>query len=616
MRSAPWRCRSWGRLDEALKDHNEAIQLSPEDPHLYDGRRETYTRLGQYELALGDAEKCAELRPGYISYRHKLFAAYTALGRYDEAQREYEHFLSYPFLRENHIGGVPWYLKGLFYLFSSKLVAESVATNRLWHGPRKPPRRAPYAWMYEVDAYYRGLPAQAKRLVPKGFHPSWSPDGTKLAYSHGLLTASGVAVLDIKTGDVELLTTSGQYPEWSPDGHYIAFERNRRIWSADDLAGLSIRTWQPGGRRQPTHAREVWIVNMVTHEIRRLCEGACPRWGHRSGRLYYTSRQNNTLYSLSLADRDARPVEVLSPCGTSPVVSPDERYIADHTPRELRIIDVASKKVVATWIAPPSPQGGLNVSWSPDGRELSISGSNVSEIGLWIYDIETGEASKVLDRWWMTSRWAPDSSKMALTLGILMEIWLVDLEPGVPTVASFDRAQTREEHYCLDLMEQLNHWIAMEPAFVHAHYLRADCALWMDHPKAAEYLQQFEQVLPPYNATDCAHEARWMLDATPELRDKLLPLALLLARKAVAKEPENADFLRTLGEALCHTEDREHAEAALLRAFDLSIAASDPHDPKTAEIMQLLIQLYESWDKAEKAEEWRAKLPQTKTVEQ
>jgi len=367
-----------------------------------------------------------------------------------------------------------------------------------------------------------------------------------------------VAVLDVESGRVELLTTSGKNPEWSPDGRYIAFERSRQIWPAGSLATLSIRTW-PNYGRQPTHAREVWIVDMTTHEIRRICEGQCPGWGHRSDRLYYTSRQNNTLYSVSLEDRDARPVEVLSPCGPYPVISPDERYVADYTYRELRIIDLASQEVVATWIAPPSPQGGLKVSWSPDSRELSIGGSDASEIGLWIYDVETGEASKVLNRWWRTSPWAPDSSRMALALGIFIEIWQVDLEPGVPTVASFDSVQTIEDH-CLDLMKQLNYWIAMEPAFVHAHYLRADCALWMDHPKATEYLQQFEKALPPYNAADCAHEARWMLDATPELRDRLLPLALLLARKAVEKEPENADFLMTLGEALHHTEDREQAE--------------------------------------------------------
>ena len=195
-----------------------------------------------------------------------------------------------------------------------------------------------------------------------------------------------------------------------------------------------------------------------------------------------------------------------------------------------------------------------------------------------------------------------------------MEIWLVDLEPAVSTVASFDSVQTIEEH-CLYVMERLNHWIAMDPALVRTHYLRADYALRMGHEKAAEYLQQFEQVLPPYNAADCAREARWMLDATPELRERYLPLALLLARKAVEKETENADFLRTLGEALYHTEDREHAEAILLRAFDLSIAASDPHDPMTAKVAQLLIQLYESWNKPEEATKWRAMLAQRDDTE-
>jgi hypothetical protein len=229
-------------------------------------------------------------------------------------------------------------------------------------------------------------------------------------------------------------------------------------------------------------------------------------------------------------------------------------------------------------------------------------------MGLWIYDVETGEASQVLgSRRWFTSCWTPDGSKMALTLGPVIEIWQVDIEPGVPTVASFDSVRTIEEH-CLDFMERLNLWIPLEPALVHLQYLRADCALWMDHPKAAEYLQQFEQALPPYRAANCAREARRMLDATPELRDKLLPLALLLARKAVEKEPENADFLRTLGEALYHSEDREHAETVLLKAFDLAVAASDPYDPMTAKVAQLLIQLYESWPKPDEAEKWRARL--------
>jgi Tol biopolymer transport system component/tetratricopeptide (TPR) repeat protein len=540
-----------GRLDQALADHNEAIRLAPQNPRFHDARRETFARMEQHDLALPDAQTCVQLRPRDITYRHKLFAAYTALGRYDEAQRQYERFLSYPILQEHRLGGVPMYLRGIFHLFSSRLVADSVAANRPWHGPREPPDRAPFAWMRGMDAYYASVHTQVKRLVPKGFHPTFSPDGARLAYSHGLLTASGIAVLDLETGRTQLLTTSGRNPEWSPDGRYIAFERNRRIWSAESLATLSLRTWQPFGR-PPTHAAEIWIVDMDTHEVRHLCQGACPRWGHRSGRLYYTSQPNNTLYSVSLADSDAGPLQVLSDCGPSPVVSPDERYLADPTSHELRIIDVASQEVVATWIAPPTPMPSLRISWSPDNRQLSVGGSNAGEIGLWIYDLQTKEALQVLDRSWMTSRWAPDGSKMALTLGLFIEIVQVDLEPGLPTIASFDRAQTRQEH-CLELMERLNAFVATDPALVHAHYLRVDCALWMGHPQAAEYLHQFEQALPPYNAADCAKEAQRILDATPELRDKLLPLALLLARKAVEKEPQNPAFQNTLTKARHHT---------------------------------------------------------------
>jgi len=41
----------------------------------------------------------------------------------------------------------------------------------------------------------------------------------------------------------------------------------------------------------------------------------------------------------------------------------------------------------------------------------------------------------------------------------------------------------------------------------------------------------------------------------------------------------------------------------------------DTH-PHTTESWNHLIELYEAWDKREKAEEWRARLPQTKAIEQ
>jgi hypothetical protein len=426
--------------------------------------------------------------------------------------------------------------------------------------------------------------------------------------------ASGVAVLDTQTGQIELLTNSGRCPEWSPDGRHIAFERRRRIWPIDSLAGLNIRTWRPDGWLV-THAKEIWIADTRTHEIRHVAVGVCPQWGHRSGRLYYNCLQDKTMYAVLPDQPNRTPVEILSGCGGSAVVSPDERYIADYSVHELRIIDVTSREVVSTWVVPPVPLRDLEVSWSPDSRELSIGSPSGGWLGLWIYDVETGKASKVLDGWWMTSRWARNKSKMALTLGVFLEIWQVDLEPELPTAASFDTVQTAEEHGRF-LMERLNDCIIADPDWVQTHYLRAHCAVWMNHPQAAEYLRQFEQVLPPYNANDCEHEARRMLDAGPGVRGQLLPLALLLAHKAVEKEPENSVFLTTLGEAFCRAGDRDNAEAALLKAYDLSVATTEPGDPKDARTVQLLTELYESWDRPEEAAKWRAKLPQPETIKE
>jgi len=60
----------------------------------------------------------------------------------------------------------------------------------------------------------------------------------------------------------------------------------------------------------------------------------------------------------------------------------------------------------------------------------------------------------------------------------------------------------------------------------------------------------------------------------------------------------------------------DEAEELLLEAVEgRHLKLGDTH-PRTLESWQNLIDLYEAWGKPEKAKEWRAKLPQTETVEQ
>jgi len=60
----------------------------------------------------------------------------------------------------------------------------------------------------------------------------------------------------------------------------------------------------------------------------------------------------------------------------------------------------------------------------------------------------------------------------------------------------------------------------------------------------------------------------------------------------------------------------EKSEPLLLQAVEgRRLKLGDTH-PHTQQSLNHLIDLYETWDKLEKAEEWRAKLPQTEVVDE
>jgi serine/threonine protein kinase/Tol biopolymer transport system component len=414
-------------LNEAVADHNRAIGLSAaRDTRLADlhsQRYETLMRMGKYHDALGDIQTCLQMQSRDPVYHFDLFCVLLALGRYDQAQAEYDKILESGRMRQVH-----------FDCLAAKYVSDSLWSKGSWHPQDKAPLGTAFDNMHEAARQHHQLAERARRVVAEGFHPSFSPDGTQLAYSRGVLGASGIEILHLGTGQTRLLTVPGKDPAWSPDGQYILYVRDRQFLSMQDLT-------LPGQSRYPSWKQEeVWIIRTDGSERPRfLAKGGWPNWSADSKRLYYHSRLDNRVYAMSIDPNHAIPQEVFA-CETQfPVVSPDGNLIAfvENKTGILKVLDLTDAAEVASWSG-PAKMGPTFISWSANGERLAIG--CYWQGGLWVYDMQTKEAARIVDGSFAWCGWsAPDRSHMAIERvygSWHHEIWVADVaKDGIPMVA-------------------------------------------------------------------------------------------------------------------------------------------------------------------------------------
>jgi tetratricopeptide (TPR) repeat protein len=219
--------RGLGWFSEAIVEHGRAIQRSPDDAVLIDQRFQTYMLWGQYARALEDARACARLEPSVSLYQIRVFLSLVALARYDEAKLAYERLtMSYDFHKEE------------FFDWCTRHVFDMLAAGLSWYPSDSMPTGKAFLALCLADESYRHLSKNARRLIPQGSHPSFSPDGTKLAYALGIHKSTGIAVYDIASGQSKLLAVPGKDPAWSPEGDFIAYTRNR------ETLPFSVLFWQ------------------------------------------------------------------------------------------------------------------------------------------------------------------------------------------------------------------------------------------------------------------------------------------------------------------------------------------------------------------------------------
>jgi tetratricopeptide (TPR) repeat protein len=480
--------RGLGWFTEAIADHNRALRLSPDDAVLLNERRQTYMCMGDYQRALADARECVRLEPSVNLYRMRVFFALVALGQHGKAAMAYEEMsAAYDFDKFE------------FDDWATRHVFDTLAAGLSWYPSGDMPTGKAFLPLCLADESYRHLAERATRLVSLGSHPSFSPDGTKLAYALGVPQFTGIAVYDIKSRQSQLLAIPGKDPAWSPDGRYIAYTRNRQTLPFSVL----FRQRPMKGVAEPENValHEVWMIKADgTENPRFIAKGYGPQWSRDSKRVIYHSHLDNEVHSRSTDAQDAAATLPIARSHPWAVMSPNDTYEAHGGEGGLRIVDGATQTVVGS--APGLAVHSLR--WSPDGRSLLVSADETIG-GLWFYDVMSQSLSRIFKGPFLGfPQFSANPEEPRLAFDFTMrttlwgrELWMADMSPADCRIERAGACHTVAEHHREIIRSYYDRCIEMDPNEPLNYLLRGRRHLQLDDIEKAlmdvEHFARLEQ---------------------------------------------------------------------------------------------------------------------------